>query len=114
MLGQLSLIGIAALDEMLGATGATSTTLGDTIADQADGPGAPAGARARCASQLAEAIERMPEREKIVLTLYYYENLTLAEIGEVLGSPRAGSARSTPRRSSSSAAASQAADREPA
>ena len=27
----------------------------------------------------------MNEREKIVLTLYYYENLTLAEIGRVLG-----------------------------
>ena len=26
-----------------------------------------------------------PEREKIVLTLYYYENLTLQEIGKVLG-----------------------------
>ncbi|HYY45406.1 MAG TPA: sigma-70 family RNA polymerase sigma factor, partial [Actinomycetota bacterium] len=28
---------------------------------------------------------RLPEREKIVVTLYYYEGLTLAEIGEVLG-----------------------------
>ena len=27
----------------------------------------------------------LPEREKIVLTLYYFENLTLAQIGEVLG-----------------------------
>ena len=34
---------------------------------------------------LAESINRMPEREKIVLTLYYYEGLTLAEIGRVLG-----------------------------
>src|ERR671922_197433 len=34
---------------------------------------------------LADAINRMPEREKIVLTLYYYEGLTLGEIGEVLG-----------------------------
>jgi RNA polymerase sigma factor for flagellar operon FliA len=34
---------------------------------------------------LAEAINRMPEREKVVLTLYYYEGLTLAEIGQVLG-----------------------------
>ena len=34
---------------------------------------------------LATAINDMPEREKIVLTLYYYEGLTLAEIGEVLG-----------------------------
>ena len=38
-----------------------------------------------CASILAEAINGMPEREKIVLTLYYYEGLTLAEIGQVLG-----------------------------
>ena len=34
---------------------------------------------------LAEAIERLPEREKIVIALYYYEGLTLKEIGEVLG-----------------------------
>jgi RNA polymerase sigma factor for flagellar operon FliA len=26
-----------------------------------------------------------PEREKLVVALYYYENLTLREIGEVLG-----------------------------
>ena len=34
---------------------------------------------------LAAAIERLPEREKIVIALYYYEGLTLKEIGEVLG-----------------------------
>jgi RNA polymerase sigma factor for flagellar operon FliA len=34
---------------------------------------------------LAGAIERLPEREKIVIALYYYEGLTLKEIGEVLG-----------------------------
>ena len=34
---------------------------------------------------LADAINRMPERERLVLTLYYYEGLTLAEIGDVLG-----------------------------
>ena len=28
---------------------------------------------------------RLPEREKLVVALYYYENLTLREIGEVLG-----------------------------
>ena len=69
------------------ATGATATTLGDTIPDQGDGPGRPPGAQ-EMRGQLAEAIERMPEREKIVLTLYYFENLTLAEIGEVLGGDR--------------------------
>ena len=34
---------------------------------------------------LGEAIARLPEREKLVITLYYYEELTLREIGEVLG-----------------------------
>jgi RNA polymerase sigma factor for flagellar operon FliA len=34
---------------------------------------------------LASAIERLPEREKTVIALYYYEGLTLKEIGAVLG-----------------------------
>ena len=34
---------------------------------------------------MAGAIERLPERERIVIGLYYYEGLTLKEIGEVLG-----------------------------
>ena len=37
------------------------------------------------ASFVADAIARLPEREKLVVALYYYENLTLREIGEVLG-----------------------------
>jgi RNA polymerase sigma factor FliA len=35
--------------------------------------------------RLADAIELLPERERLVIALYYYENLTLREIGEVLG-----------------------------
>ena len=34
---------------------------------------------------VAESIAALPEREKLVVTLYYYEELTLREIGEVLG-----------------------------
>lgn len=34
---------------------------------------------------MREEIKRLPERERTVLVLYYDENLTLAEIGEVLG-----------------------------
>lgn len=33
---------------------------------------------------LAHAIDELPEREKLVVVLYYYENLTLREIGEIL------------------------------
>jgi RNA polymerase sigma factor for flagellar operon FliA len=34
---------------------------------------------------LGEAIETLPEKERLVITLYYYEELNLKEIGEVLG-----------------------------
>jgi len=82
VLGQLSLTGMAALDETLGDR-SESTTLADTIADQAAGPVALM-ELSEMRGQLAEAIERMPEREKVVLTLYYFENLTLSQIGQVL------------------------------
>jgi RNA polymerase sigma factor for flagellar operon FliA len=57
----------------------------DTIED----PGAPDPAKALDVGDLkdriADSIAKLPEREKLVIALYYYENLTLREIGEVLG-----------------------------
>jgi RNA polymerase sigma factor for flagellar operon FliA len=35
--------------------------------------------------QLIDAIEELPEKERLVLTLYYYEELTMREIGLTLG-----------------------------
>jgi RNA polymerase sigma factor for flagellar operon FliA len=35
--------------------------------------------------QISDAIVALPERERLVIALYYYEELTLREIGEVLG-----------------------------
>ena len=87
LLSQLSFVGLVALDELLvggKADRGETLTLGDTIADTGDGPvGAYEVEEMR--QILARSINRMPEREKIVLTLYYYEGLTLAEIGQVLG-----------------------------
>ncbi|MDR1314868.1 MAG: sigma-70 family RNA polymerase sigma factor, partial [Deltaproteobacteria bacterium] len=34
---------------------------------------------------LAEAIDALPEKEKLVVTLYYHEELTMKEIGQVMG-----------------------------
>jgi len=34
---------------------------------------------------LSKSIEELPERERLVLTLYYYEEMNLKEIGQVLG-----------------------------
>lgn len=36
-------------------------------------------------AQMADAIEALPERERIVITLYYFEDMNLKEIGGVLG-----------------------------
>ena len=48
-------------------------------------PGGGARRRPRLKEAIGEAIAALPEREKLVITLYYYEELTLREIGEVLG-----------------------------
>ncbi len=86
MLGQISFVGLVALDEMLSVGGdrGDGITLGDTIADVRQGPVA-AFEVEEMRQLLAQAINRMPDREKTVVTLYYYEGLTLAEIGEILG-----------------------------
>jgi RNA polymerase sigma factor FliA len=36
-------------------------------------------------TRVARAIDSLPEREHLVIALHYYENLTLREIGEILG-----------------------------
>ncbi|NOZ24756.1 MAG: sigma-70 family RNA polymerase sigma factor, partial [Nitrospirae bacterium] len=35
--------------------------------------------------QLEKAMDRLPEREKLILSLYYWEEITFKEIGKVLG-----------------------------
>jgi RNA polymerase sigma factor for flagellar operon FliA len=40
--------------------------------------------RSEAHRRLAEAIDALPEREKLVVSLYYYHELTLKEIGKVL------------------------------
>jgi RNA polymerase sigma factor FliA len=57
----------------------------DTIEDTTGPRPAEALDAAEMREALADAIARLPEREKLVVTLYYYEELTLREIGEVLG-----------------------------
>jgi len=83
---QISFFGLVALEETLsvGADRSESVTLGDTIPDPGLGP-VGAFEIEETKQILAQALNRLPEREKIVLTLYYYESLTLGEIGGILG-----------------------------
>ena len=78
---------MAALDEMWNVSDSSGdqVSLMDTLED----PGAPDPAKVLdmgdLKDRIADSIARLPEREKLVIALYYYENLTLREIGEVLG-----------------------------
>jgi RNA polymerase sigma factor FliA len=83
---QVSYANVMALDEMLhGGDSGEGATLGDTLEDpNADDPVSVFESE-ETRYILARAISTLPEREKIVVTLYYYEGLTLAEIGQVLG-----------------------------
>jgi RNA polymerase sigma factor FliA len=78
---------VVALDELWSVSDASGDQISllDTIQD----PDAPDPQQVLAASELkdrlADAIAALPEREKLVIALYYYENLTLREIGEVLG-----------------------------
>ena len=89
---QASLVKIAnssvvALDELwtVSDSSGDQVSLLDTLQD----PDAPDPQQILDASELkdrlADAISALPEREKLVIALYYYENLTLREICEVLG-----------------------------
>lgn len=84
---QVSFVNVVALDELLNVGGDRGDKLAliDTLEDtKAEDPVASFESE-ETKYLLAKAINMLPEREKIVVTLYYYENLTLAEIGQVLG-----------------------------
>jgi RNA polymerase sigma factor FliA len=86
-LTEISRSSIAALDELWTVQGGTGdqVALIDTIEDTHGQAPTTALDRSEMKEMIADSISRLPEREKLVITLYYYEELTLREIGEVLG-----------------------------
>ena len=86
-LTDISRSSIAALDELwtISGSGGDQVALIDTIEDTQGPEPQSAFAQTELREMVADAITSLPEREKLVITLYYYEDLTLREIGEVLG-----------------------------
>jgi RNA polymerase sigma factor for flagellar operon FliA len=78
---------VVALEELW----AVSDSSGDTVSllDTLHDPDAPDPetllAQSELKARLTDAVAALPQREKLVIALYYYENLTLRETGEVLG-----------------------------
>jgi len=83
---QISNSSIVALDEMWSlSSGGEPLSLIDTIGDTRLSNPEDLLQVTELRETLADAIARLPEREKIVVALYYYDGLTLREIGDVLG-----------------------------
>ena len=84
-LRKISSVSMIALDEVQ-RSGERSdrSTLGETLPDRAQGPLEVFEAK-ESKEALRVAVHRMPERERAVLMMYYYDGLTLTEIGGVLG-----------------------------
>lgn len=83
-LGELSTLGFVALDELLNPDERDSAAVGDVVPDQQAFDPSGAFEREETRYLLADSINRLPERDRLVVTLYYFEGLTLAEIGTVL------------------------------
>ncbi len=82
---KISSVGMMALDEVLrGGERSERSTLGETLPDGGHGPVDTFEAK-ESKEALIRAVDGMPEREKTVLMMYYYDGLTLTEIGDVLG-----------------------------
>jgi RNA polymerase sigma factor for flagellar operon FliA len=74
---------LLSLDDLVAGAGDGSTLADVTPAGAEVDPHRQC-ARKEAEQRIAEAIEALPEREKLVVLLYYYHELTLKEIGRVL------------------------------
>jgi RNA polymerase sigma factor for flagellar operon FliA len=83
---QISNSTIVALDELWSGSdsGGDQVSLLEALPDESAPDPQALIDRVALRERIADALDALPERERMVIALYYYENLTLREIGEVL------------------------------
>jgi RNA polymerase sigma factor for flagellar operon FliA len=85
MVGEVSIATIMSLDaDTSGDDNESSTSLGDYLADVNNEDVEQILARQEMKELIGTRMAELPEKEQLVLVLYYYEELTLKEIGEIL------------------------------
>ncbi len=86
LLSKMSLISLVALDELWTVSGdkPDKISLADIVEDVKVKDPSKTFEIEEMKDIIAESINHLPERERIVVTLYYFEGLTMREIGEVL------------------------------
>ena len=86
LLSKMSLISLVALDELWTVSGdkPDKISLADIVEDVKVKDPSKTFEIEEMKDIIADSINHLPERERIVVTLYYFEGLTMREIGEVL------------------------------
>jgi RNA polymerase sigma factor for flagellar operon FliA len=80
---EVSRSSVLSLDDLVAGVTEGPTRGEDLLSTDAENPHT-SQERGEARRRLAEAIDALPEREKLVVTLYYYNELTLKEIGRVI------------------------------
>ena len=81
----LSAIEDVSLDQTLGQADEDDVSLSDVVEQEDYENPLDAVVQSERKAQLRRALETLPEREKQLLALYYFEDLTQADIGKILG-----------------------------
>ena len=84
-LAQISMTSVGALDAALTSTDGSTIRVVDTVADDSTLRPEEHIDELAMRELLLEAMDRVTEREQQVLALYYFEGLTLSQIGEIIG-----------------------------
>lgn len=79
--GRTSLLSLE--DILVGTDGGEKLHLADVIHDDSAPPSHEAEMQER-RRMLGKAVDRLPERERLVIALYYYQGMTFKEIGKIL------------------------------
>ena len=82
--GRASLLSLYSLDDTVSLADGELVRWGDLIQDSSSPDPLDIIEREEGRRLLAKAIEELPEKDRLVLSLYYHEGLTLKEIGRVL------------------------------
>jgi RNA polymerase sigma factor for flagellar operon FliA len=84
VLGQIHLIGVEALDDVV-LDGHGGVTVAEVVPDESAPDPVSVLEEQELRRELAAAVSRLAERDRRIVLLYYFEELTLAEIGRQLG-----------------------------
>ncbi|MBK6909484.1 MAG: FliA/WhiG family RNA polymerase sigma factor [bacterium] len=85
LLDEVNVAVLLSLDETLKGQDGSESSISESTADLSHGTQDEKLEEQETRDLLVHGLRDMPEQERLVLALYYYEELTLKEIGEVLG-----------------------------